>query len=534
MNSVQRHTTLPTRSRYSRRQLHGDKGSDSSALPLSTTPRPSTASGFYPPGDSNLFDPPSVQLFGTVGKSPMIVRKTLHSKGGSFHSLQRSTDGREKIDQEDSNLNVHREIRKSVRYKPAPILAHTIVINRTTEIIKEPPAPPPPASLGSFEDVSLNEFVPKSGSNELVKGEKDIEFCVAEEDLLIPHKDRSGQKQREASHESQGENVLQSIETKEQDNGVYNKTRSQTAKPTSEDRLRMKRMNIINREDGNGRVEIVKTEAEETEENWITETEEIRWKVITETFSDGSVRYFTVKEGEEMRKAEVVDATDTSPTTRVRSGNDAHAYSRPMAEQVSQAPTHPFGPTLGQPPPPPPRRALDLSAIHLEESDAALVEEQRRRIAEIEYLQEQLCQHLNCGPTSGNYENVDYNTPVQSTPIKRFEDEKKLRRTGHLASSSQACEENREKYEHRESSHGYFSQATDLSRDQLGMPESDQHLVIAVGPESVRDINMGEVLLSDDMSFDAIAAEIRRTMTQTGSVLGQLIEQKEKNAIGSV
>ena len=72
------------------------------------------------------------------------------------------------------------------------------------------------------------------------------------------------------------------------------------------------------------------------------------------------------------------------------------------------------------------------------------------------------------------------------------------------------------------------------------MPESDQHLAAdggasglggVEGATSGSDIDMGEVLLSDDMSFDAIAAEIRRTMTKTGSVLGRFIEQKEKSAL---
>ena len=72
------------------------------------------------------------------------------------------------------------------------------------------------------------------------------------------------------------------------------------------------------------------------------------------------------------------------------------------------------------------------------------------------------------------------------------------------------------------------------------MPESDQHLeddddVVdgVIGnhhPKSPSfSVDMGDVQLSDDMSFDAIAAEIRRTMSQSGSVLGNLIEQKEKS-----
>ena len=69
------------------------------------------------------------------------------------------------------------------------------------------------------------------------------------------------------------------------------------------------------------------------------------------------------------------------------------------------------------------------------------------------------------------------------------------------------------------------------AEDPRGMPESDQHWVdeaTALHSTTAFDADMGDVLLSDDMSFDAIAAEIRRTMSQTGSVLESLMEKKEK------
>ena len=102
MNLVQKHATLPVRSLCARRPLPGEGSSAFSAFSSSShaLERPSTAAatataiaGPYGDDDSDFFAAPSVKLFGTIGKSPRIVRKTSHSKGGSFRSLGRSATG---------------------------------------------------------------------------------------------------------------------------------------------------------------------------------------------------------------------------------------------------------------------------------------------------------------------------------------------------------------------------------------------------------------------------------------------------------
>jgi hypothetical protein len=73
----------------------------------------------------------------TPAKSPRVIKKTVRARGGSVDNLHRGNEE-----------NVHREITKTVTYKPVPLQAHTIVINQCKEIIREAPKPrtptPPP------------------------------------------------------------------------------------------------------------------------------------------------------------------------------------------------------------------------------------------------------------------------------------------------------------------------------------------------------------------------------------------------------
>ena len=208
---------------------------------------------------------------------------------------------------------------------------------------------------------------------------------------------------------------------------------------------------------------------------------------------------------------------------------------------------------------------LDLTC-----SDLADLEEQRRRIAEIEYLQEQLGFHLGVGqisrdssfaaPPPRSFAPTNQSTPIKSThhrlenaasiadarsyavasaaASKRYDSHQYHRQHPHDAAAVQTLQ--RQSYHRREDLSSSPAAAAAGESGRLGMPESDQHLVSAGSVtrgaaslgSAVDDVDMGDVLLSDEMSFDAIAAEIRRTMTHTGSVLGNLIEKKEKRAGG--
>ena len=275
--------------------------------------------------------------------------------------------------------------------------------------------------------------------------------------------------------------------------------------------------------------------------------------MIAETFSDGTARYYTVKEGEEVTRVE----SSSSPEAEPAPAPSEKTPSPPLPPRQAAAPQ--------PPPPPPPKMMLDLTC-----SDLAALEEQRRRIAEIEYLQEQLGFHLGDGqisrdssfaaPLPRSFAPTNQSTPIKSThyrfddaasvadarsyavtsagaSLPRYDSHQYHRLHPHDAAAAQTLE--RRSYHRREEQSSSPAAGAGES-GRLGMPESDQHLASAgsvtrgAAPlgSAVDDVDMGDVLLSDEMSFDAIAAEIRRTMTHTGSVLGNLIEKKEKRAGG--